>query len=317
MNANEVLELLKICVCNTYFVFNGVLYGQVSGLAIGASCSGFMADIFMEKIEVRALSTFTCPPKFWCRFVDDAFANRKTFVAITFLAHLDSQHRCIKWTQEEESQERTLPYVDCLNQVLENGTIKVTIFRKPTHTNQYLNFSSNHHVSHKLSVPKTLFHRADTLISEEEDKEKEREYVKKSLRKCGYPEWAFEKKKKEKPKKKDDEDGEKLRVCIPYVKHLSEKIARELRKHDFEVMYIPTTKIKNILCNNMKDLIPDLDKAGVNYDFYCRPHQDDYDGETGRPNKERQYEHGLITRSPIIGSDIRKQGKKTTPSHPL
>ena len=159
-------------------------------------------------------------------------------------------------------------------------------------------------------MPKTLFHRADTLISEEEDKEKEREYVKKALRKCGYPEWAFEKKKKEKPKKKDDEDGEKLRVCIPYVKHLSERIAREFRKHDFEVMYIPTTKIKNILCNNMKDPIPDLDKAGVNYYFNCRPHQDDYDGETGRPNKERQYEHGLITRKQALSSEAILENKE-------
>ena len=302
MTAKEVIELLKICVCNTYFVFNGVLYGQVSGLAIGASCSGFMADIFMERIEVRALSTFTNPPKFWCRFVDDAFANRKSIVAITFLAHLNAQHRCIKWTQEEESPERKLPYVDCMNQVLEDGTIKITIFRKPTHTNQYLNFSSNHHVSHKLSVPKTLFHRADTLISEEDDKEKEKEYVKKALRKCGYPEWSFERKEKEKPKK-DDEEEEKMRVCIPYIKHLSEKIAGEFRKHSFEVMYTPTTKLKNILCNNMKDRIPDLDKAGVNYYFHCKAHQDDYDGETGRPNKERQYEHGIIPRKKALTSE--------------
>ena len=51
MTPHHIIELLRICVNNTYFVFNIKLYMQKNGLAIGASTSGFAAEIFMEKIE--------------------------------------------------------------------------------------------------------------------------------------------------------------------------------------------------------------------------------------------------------------------------
>ena len=36
----------------------------------------------------------------------------------------------------------------------------------------------------------------------------------------------------------------------------------------------------------------------------------DYDGETGRPNKERQYEHGLITRKKALSSEAILENKE-------
>ena len=54
----DIIELLKICVSEVYFVFNRKLYMQIRGLAIGYSTSGFTADIFMETIETNALRTF-------------------------------------------------------------------------------------------------------------------------------------------------------------------------------------------------------------------------------------------------------------------
>ena len=52
---------------------------------------------------------------------------------------------------------------------------------------------------------------------------------KKTLKMNGYPDWAIRRKKEKVKEKTQDEEEEPLnRVFIPYIKHCSEKIAREL-----------------------------------------------------------------------------------------
>jgi hypothetical protein len=175
MTPDEVITLFKICVSGTYFVFNKKLYIQVKGLAIGASTSGFVADIFMEKIETGALTTFINPPSLWCRFVDDTYVFIKELVEAAFEKHLNRQNTNLKFTKEIENNKQ-LSYCDTLNTRQEDGTINTSIYRKPTLKHQYLNFTSNHHISQKLSVPKTLLRRADTLVRQEDDIKKEEEH---------------------------------------------------------------------------------------------------------------------------------------------
>ena len=181
MTPTEVIELLQICVGEVYFVFNNKIYIQIKGLAIGYSSSGFTADIFMETIETRALQTFINPPSFWARFVDDVYSNPKTITKDRFLTHLKDQDPNIDWTSEEE-QDNTLPYIDARTHRNPDGSLRLTVYRKPTHTDQYLNFQSNHHISHKLAVPKTLLHRADTVITDENDMPSEEKHIKRALK---------------------------------------------------------------------------------------------------------------------------------------
>ena len=112
----------------------------------------------------------------------------------------------------------------------EDGSVKLLVFRKKTHTDQYLHFTSHHPLQHKLSVVRTLLDRCNTLVTEEEDRVKEEEHVRGALVQCGYPNWTFkqvkrnitEKKNKENNKKKNKEKQNKSKgmVVIPYVKGL-------------------------------------------------------------------------------------------------
>ena len=69
-----------------------------------------------------------------------------------------------------------LPFLDTLIQRSENGELSSSIFRKPTHTDQYLNFRSD-----------TLMHQTVTLPRHKLEKQKEIKYIKTALKKNSYP----------------------------------------------------------------------------------------------------------------------------------
>ena len=58
-----------------------------------------------------------------------------------------------------------------------NGVLNVSIYRKPTHSNRYIDFHSAHPFSAKISLALNLFRRANKIITSEEDKRKEQKNV--------------------------------------------------------------------------------------------------------------------------------------------
>lgn len=79
------------------------------------------------------------------------------------------------------------PFLDTILTRQSDGSLDVAIYRKPTHTDRYLNFSSNHPAHVKQGLAAGLFRRARTIaqgqnISEEEN------HVCEVLRANGYPE---------------------------------------------------------------------------------------------------------------------------------
>ncbi len=59
----------------------------------------------------------------------------------------------------------------------DDGTIKLLIYRMKTHTDQYLNFDSQHPLHQKIGVARTLLDRMNTIVTEETDKQEESEWL--------------------------------------------------------------------------------------------------------------------------------------------
>ena len=50
--------MLALCLEATYLMFDGQVYQQVHGMAMGSPVSVIVANLVMEDIEERALSSF-------------------------------------------------------------------------------------------------------------------------------------------------------------------------------------------------------------------------------------------------------------------
>ena len=59
------------------------------------------------------------------------------------------------------------------------------VYRRKTHIDQYLNFSSHHPLDQKLGVVKSLLDGCNNIVSEQEDREKEVEHITNVLEICG------------------------------------------------------------------------------------------------------------------------------------
>ena len=88
-----------------------------------------------------------------------------------FFQHINNLHQNIKFPTEEESNGE-LAFLDTLLK-RDNGEISVLVYRKPTHTDQYLHCSSHHQTSCKESVVSCLFNRAYSIITNKDDLDKE------------------------------------------------------------------------------------------------------------------------------------------------
>ena len=107
----------------------------------------------------------------------------------------------------------------------------MSVYRKVTHTDQYLQFQSYHPLNQKLGVVKTLYHRANTIITKKSDKDEEHQHLRQALNVCGYKDWAINKALKPKsevisPPKQPGDTKHKVSVTIPYHGDLSEKLRR-------------------------------------------------------------------------------------------
>ena len=159
MSVEHIYSLLEFCLTNTYFSFQDRLYEQKEGEALGSPSSPIVANLFMEDFH---LATSPCTPKLWKRFVDDTFTVINKAHKETFLEHLNSVNSNIQFTSEEPCEDGSIPFLDMLITPDEEGKLKTSVYRKPTHTNQYLHWDSHHVIPLKYSVmgqkPSVLTH---------------------------------------------------------------------------------------------------------------------------------------------------------------
>jgi hypothetical protein len=292
---DDIITLISHCLNNTYFTYKNTIYKQIRGTPMGSSLSPGVANLFMSDLEERLLQNARLKPAVWLRYMDDTFVVWKhgREELDSFLNYLNTIHPSIKFTMEVESNDR-LAFLDVLVYKRDNGTLGHTVYRKPTHTDRYLNADSHHHPAQIASVAHTLVERARRL-ADPVHLEDELNTVKQALEANGFPRNVIQRAIKGNSNEREPTENESQKsddsfnfVKLPYVKGITDRISRMLRGSNIRTVFTAENKISSLL-QGVKDKIP-LESHGV-YEVPCGSCDLTYVGRTNRKVSARIAEH--------------------------
>ena len=280
LDIDDITTLLQFTLSNNYFVFNDIIYKQAHGCAMGSPVSPVVASLCMEEIEESAISNSSVPPKIWKRHVDDSFCIIGKNDVSSFHDTLNSIGTNTSFTIETECNGK-IAFLDTLVS-RRNGATVVDIYRKPTHTDRYLDYRQ------KASTASTLLHRALSLPNSSEGKKRELNYVHAALESKGYPSKFIKiihvKRTRSSTtnvspeelvgmffKMVEPTESRKSFASLPYIKGVTEPLTRVLKKTRCQsckqTIYHPTTTVPSSEISTF-DGIADREFADVQNSLY-------------------------------------------------
>ena len=124
----------------------------------------YMVQMLLHKELLFGCTDVICKP--YCPDVIELCVRHRCYCA------------CFGCTDVEEAKEDgSIPFLDAIIRPTADGTFTIGVYRKPTHTDLYLPWDSNHNIATKYSVINTLTHRVHTICSTPELAEKELQHL--------------------------------------------------------------------------------------------------------------------------------------------
>ena len=261
-------------------------------------------------------SNSSVPPKIWKRYVHNSFCIIGKDDISAFHGTLNSIDKNISFTIETECNGK-ISFLDTLVS-RKNGVIVVDVYRKPTHTDRYLDFNSHHNNLHKASTASTLLHRALNLPNSSEGIKRELNYVHAALESNGYRSKFIKNIQAKKTrslttnvspeelvgmffKVVEPTESRTSFASLPYIKGVTEPLTRVLKKH--AVVNKPFTTLQQQF--PAPKFRPSMEsQSNVVYKIPCTNCSWCYIGETGRAFNTRKKEHLRNTKTAAKGSKI-------------
>ena len=127
--------------------------------------SAVIANLYIEIFEEQAIEYAPCNPKIWKCYVDDTFTILHRDRIDSSLQHINSQQPTIHFTMETKSDSK-IAFLDATVSWRKlDSRLTTSIYRKPTHTDQYLAYDSHHPKSVKRGMVKCLYDWAKCLVT--------------------------------------------------------------------------------------------------------------------------------------------------------
>ena len=163
---NELTQLFRFATAETHFLYEGKIYDQIEGVAMGSPIAPVLANLFMGYHEHNWLSKSDGKkPIVYKRYVDDVFCLFDNEIdAKEFLEYLNKQHPNIKFTSEPELN-GVLPFLDISIEKRDGGGFVTSVYHKSSYTGLLLNYLSFTPNLYKKSLVKTLINRTYRICS--------------------------------------------------------------------------------------------------------------------------------------------------------
>ena len=182
---------------------------------------------------------------------------------LQYLNYIDPH---IKFTIEQPNEDGGIHFLDTFPKPKGEG-IAVSVYRKPTHTDRYLDFNSSHPILAKRAVVRALMDWAENVCSDPDILAKEMEHLNRVLRYNNYPQWMID--KWGKSDKHDplihSETGVEIQkhlyISVPYFPGLSESYKKIFKYTLIQVCFKGVNTLKSLLMDP-KDKNPHWSKEG-------------------------------------------------------
>jgi hypothetical protein len=305
------IDLIQLCYKNSFCQYNNQCYRQIFGLPMGSPLSCILADYVMNDIMTDIFEKITENIDIKFKYVDDLLLSIPEDKVDDILNKFNNYNKFMKFTIETEKNGE-IPYLDMLVKRNENQKIEISWYKKPIASGRILNYLSTHPIMHKINTALGLIHRIYSLDKNSTDENKNKNIMN-HLKNNNYPPSLikilirrFKNKKRMNLEDRTNNDvieNSKYYRSIPYIKNLSEKVAKFL-KNNKKDLHLTYSNKKCDLYSRLKDKTDIKQLKNVIYSIKCedRNCKKEYIGMTTTSLQTRIYNHN---------SDINKANNNT------
>ena len=291
---DDIIRFLRVVLRQNYFSFNGEVFLQKEGLAMGSPLSGLLANIYMNHFERKyIMSKYKSKIIYYGRYVDDTFlifdgTHRQLQKMVS---ELNKTHPSIRLTLEFE-HENALNFLD-VTVKKGDGSLLYNVYRKPTTTDNTIHKSSYHPISHKMAAFNSFVHRAVNFPLSDEDRKKEIDTIKHIAVMNGYNcslvDNLLQKHTKRSLLPRPPKEEVKY-ITSDFNNLFALPIANFLRRSGMRVAFSTSNNLYRLLKEQNHKPVPLKEKTGV-YRVNCGSCKKFYIGQTGRSFGVRFKEH--------------------------
>ena len=278
-------KLITLSVCNNTFIFDGKVYEQIDGVAMGSSLGPVLANIWMTYLEEQHIlvSETSTQPVYYRRYVDDTFCLfNNSDDAQLFLGFINGLDPSTQFDLEVESDNQ-LAFLDTIvSRVDRQQYPDISTRVKPTDKGLFYNFNSLIPNKYKGNLIGCLVYRIYHIATDYRIFDLDIQKLRHKLLKNGFPFFFVDSqigrvlsRLRDPPIPKDSGKTDVL-IALPFLGPRSYVIKRRLVKLvsrfyptiQLKVVFRRGFRIRNLF--SFKDKFPLKCSSGVVYKISCK-----------------------------------------------